>query len=598
MREIKANCSFCSLACPLIFRGGKRGPVFTGEALLSVDWDKSEESEYEGSLCARGNAAASFVSSPDRLNYPFVLGERTDFEAAVKEAASELSSIREKEGSDSIGILLGGDLTEEEASMAVRFAREVLETDNIMMLAPDDTPLLRGWYQSELSSVKPSGPKPEGNRSATLIVGDTFADHPCTARSVLEDRYGGRGNELIVVSPNVTNTAWFATRHIQCNPGGEAAAAVGLLKAAAEKSGADLPGELGKLVNGAGWNEIERLCGVKSDILIEAAETMLGAARVNTYISNLFGRIGAPALAQAAAEALTGICPGDSQFTTQLVQQNTLGVYSALQGVDRKKMLARLVEGKIKGLIILGLDLMSEYPAPAIEKAIREDTFTLATQIFRSTTAERANVVIPAASLSEKKGTVRPGFDREIVRDEGSIINPPGGVYTDAEVLQALSAAMGRELAGEGSTSAAMRRSGQIEWVSGEWSEYSASMKTLDGADIVLIPLSDPVHVGNGSLSSHFSWSRRTSPEPVLVIPAGLARELGISEGEKAVARTEGGSSSFKVKISDRIREGTVGVYIHYPTARKLFPWKLNSERGELELMPVGVTVSAEEKKS
>ncbi len=598
MREIKANCSFCSLACPLIYRGGRRSPVFTGDALLSVDWDQSEGTEYEGSLCARGNAAASFMSSPERLNYPFVLGERTDFAAAVKEAASELSSIKDQGGSDSIGILLGGGLTSEEASLAVRFAREVIGTENIMLLAPDDVPLFRGWYRSDLSSVRPAGGKPDGNRSVTLIVGDTFADHPCTARSVLDDRYGGRGNDLIVGGPNRTNTAWFATRHLKCNPGGEAAAALGLLKAAVDKSGAELPAELRKLVENTGWNEIERLSGIRSDKMEEAAESMLGAAKVTTYISNIFARIGAPALSEVAAEALTRICPGESSFNTQFVQQNSLGVYAALKGIDRSEMLANLVEGKIKGLVIMGLDLMSEYPAPEVEKAIREDTFTLATQIFRGTTAERANVVIPVASLSEKKGTVCPEFDRNIVRDEEDIIEPPGGVFTEAEFLEALSAEMGRELKLEQGSIPAVQRSGKMEWISEEWSDYTSEMKALDGADTVLIPLSDPVHVGNGSLSRHFSWSRRNSPEPLLVIPSGLAGELNIREGEKAVAETEGGSSSFTVRISDRIDEGVAGVYIHFPSARKLFPWKLKSNKGELEIMPVSVTISAEEKKS
>jgi len=598
MREIKANCSFCSLACPLIFKGGVRAPVFTAESLMSVDWDRSEGSEYQGSLCARGNAAASFVSSPERLNYPLVLGERTDFAAAVKEAASELSSIKEKEGSGSIGVLLGGNLTAEEACLAGKFAREVLETEKVMLMAPDDVPLFRGWFQSDLSSIKPAGSKPEGNRKATLIIGDTFADHPCTARSVLEDRYGGRGNDLTVVSPNTTNTAWFATRHLQCNPGGEAAAALGLLKAAAEKSGADLPGALKKLIGDTGWNEIERLSGIKSDIIIEAAESMLGAAKVTTYISNLFGRIGAPAMAEVAAEAFTRLCPGDAEFTTQFVQQNSLGVHAALDVTDRKKVLSSLVEGNLKGLVILGLDLMSEYPAPAVEKAIREDTFTLATQMFRGTTAERANVVIPAASLSEKEGTVRPEFGKEIVRDASSILTPPGGVFTDGEFLEALSSEMGREVKLEEKPSARMERSGNMEWISGEWSDYAAEMKKLDGADIVMIPLSDPVHVGNGAMSRHFSWSRRTSPEPVLVIPPGLSGELGISDGDTARAETEGGRSSFRVKVSGRIGEGTVGVYVHFPEARKLFPWKLNGEMGELNLMPVGVNITAEEKKS
>lgn len=598
MSEIKGNCAFCSLACPLIIKGGKRGAVFTDDSVLALEWDKSEGSKYGGSLCARGNAAVEFVSHPDRLNYPLVIGERATFEAAVKEAASQLASAKKDGGGDSIGVLVGGNLTNEEASLARKFAEEVLETGNIGLFAPDDIPLFRGWAGFDLSPLASAGPEPEGSKAVSLIVGDSFADHPCTAKDVLNRKYSGRGNDVIVVAPSRTNTAWFASKHLQCDPGGEAAVVIGMLKAAVEKSGAKLPGELDKLINGADWNEIERVGGVAEDSIREAAEAMLGAATVQTYVSNLFGRIGAPAVTEVAAEALTRICPGEASFTTQFVQQNTLGAHAAFAGTDSGKVLRDLADGKFKALVLLGVDIFSEYPAAEVEKALREDTFTLATQMFRGTTAARANVVIPCASLLEKEGTVFPEFTEKIKRTSENIIDPPGGVFTDGELLEALSEAMGKPLKLEKNVNLEIKRSGTGEWLTAEWKGYLSGMKELDGADTILIPLSDPVHVGDGSISRMLSWSRRTSPEPVIVIPNEMAEALNISEGEAVVVKTEGGSGIFGVKASGKMRNGTIGIYIHYPEARMLFPWKLDSDAGELTLMPVGAEISREEKKS
>ena len=109
MREIKGNCSFCSLACPLVFRGGGRSPVFGEESLLTLDWDASEDSKYGGSLCARGSAAVEFVSHPERLNYPWILGERSVMHAAVSETAKNLIAIKEEFGSDKIGVISNRD---------------------------------------------------------------------------------------------------------------------------------------------------------------------------------------------------------------------------------------------------------------------------------------------------------------------------------------------------------------------------------------------------------------------------------------------------------------------------------------------------------
>jgi anaerobic selenocysteine-containing dehydrogenase len=323
---------------------------------------------------------------------------------------------------------------------------------------------------------------------------------------------------------------------------------------------------------------------------------MLGAAKLDTYISNIFGRIGAPALAEVAAEAITRICPGDTTFNAQFVQQNTLGAYAAFSG-GGGKVLESLAEGKLKALVLLGVDIFSEYPAAELEKALREDTFTLATQMFRGTTAARANVVIPAASLIEKEGTVFPEFEEKIVRTKDDIIEPPGGVVTDGHLLEALSETMGKPIKLKG-CDIDIKRSGSGDWLSEEWVEYLNAMKEIDAAETVLIPLSDPVHVGDGSISRMLSWSRRTSPEPVLVIPLAMAEALNLSEGEEVTVKTDGGSGIFKTAASGRMSEGTIGIYIHYPEARMLFPWKLDKDKGELALMPVGAEISREEKKS
>jgi anaerobic selenocysteine-containing dehydrogenase len=152
MSEIQGNCSFCSLACPLVLRGGERGPIFTKDSVVTLDWDRSADSKYGGSLCARGNAVVEFMSHPKRLNYPFVLGERSTLDAAIQETAKNLAAVKEESGGGSIGILLGDNLTAEEAALSVRFARDVLGTERIALFAPDDVPLFRARLTCDLSS--------------------------------------------------------------------------------------------------------------------------------------------------------------------------------------------------------------------------------------------------------------------------------------------------------------------------------------------------------------------------------------------------------------------------------------------------------------
>jgi NADH-quinone oxidoreductase subunit G len=590
MSEMRGNCSFCSLACPLVIRGGARGPVFTKDSVLALDWDKGEDSKYGGSLCARGNAVVEFVSHPRRLNYPFVLGERTTLDAAIVEAAKNLGSVKEEYGGGSIGILLGENLTNEEAALCVRFAREVLGTENIALFAPDDVPVFRAHTACDLSGVTPAGGKPAGEREVTLVFGDAFAEHPCTAKIVLPSKYGARGSEVVVVSPELNHTAWFANRHLRCRPGGEAAVAAGLLKAAAEESGAGLTDELKGFVTGLEWGMIELNGGVSRDDIAGAAQSMLGAVTVRTYLSNIFGRFGDPALTTLFAAALTRICPGEGEFTPLFVQQNTRGIYSSIAGAGNGAVLGALGGDELKALMILGFDLFSVYPAAPVEKALREKKFTVSTQLFWGQTAARSNVVIPAAGLMEKRGTVLPAFDEELVRRE--TIEPPGGTISDGEFLLALAREMGVDLSPAAPAASPPARDPAYTSLSDDWSAYREAQGALDAADTVLIPWSEPVHAADGSLSRNFHWSAVTCPEPLLMVSRELAEEKKIADGDRVTVSSEGGEADLKVRVTDRLAGNVVGGTIHFPDVRKLFPWKLDARNNEIVLGPVPVTVT------
>ena len=589
MREIKGNCSFCSLACPLIFRGGGRSPLFGSESLLTLDWDTSEGSKYGGSLCARGSAIVEFVSHPDRVNYPWILGERSVMHAAVSETAKNLIAIKEEFGSEKIGLLIGDNLTVEEAALARMFAKEILGTENVALFAPDDMPVFRAYTSCDLSSVKAAGDKPEGDREVALIVGDAFADHPCTAKVVLPGKYGTRGSEVVVIAPELSNTAWFANRHLRCMTGGDAAVLAGLLKAQLEKGAGSVPAELQKLVEGLSWNEIESLAGVDKEQMVQAAESMLGAAKVRTYVSNIYGRFGNPALSVVLAEAVTRLCPGFETFTPQFVQQNTWGVYAALAGTNSSGVIEKLSKGELKALIILGLDIFSAFPAAPVEKALREKKFTVTTQLFWNQTASRANVVIPAAALVEKEGTVWPAFGEDLKRD--GRLESPGGTVSDADFLKRLAKEMGTEL-GEPPTVTVPARGGSCGWVVLEWSSYAGMLKELNLAETVLIPWSDPVHVGDGSLSRKLQWSHLSSPEPVLMISEELAGALGLDDGDRATVTSSAGQAALKIQKTDKLSRRVVGATIHFPAVRKLFPWKLDEKTGEICLAPIQVKVT------
>ena len=593
MKEIYTNCSLCSLACPLILKGGERQPIFTGEALLTVEWDTRPDSKFGGSLCARGNGIAGLVSHPKRLNYPFVMGERTRIEAAVKEVAKNLEQVKKEFGAKSIGIILGENLTNEEAATAVEFAERVIGSSNVALFAPDDAQLARGYLEYDMSGVKAPSGGPKGKNEAIFVVGDPFTEHPCVAKDLIKRRNAARGNEFIVVSPEVNHTAWFATMHLRCRPGGEAAVAAGIAKGIVSLSGASVPDEVSRFLGGIDWGDVESIGGVKKEEISNAARKIAEAAAVKTYISNIFARIGAPALTTAFAELATRSCAGEWEFNPQFVQQNTFGIYKELAGTSSGASIENILTDDVKGLIVLGVDLFSSYPAQIVENALRSKKFLATTQQFWNQTAERANVVIPAANLIEKSGTVSIAVDEDLVRKD--TVAPPGGAISEGEFLTLVASEMGHELTQTEVSRGEAKRSGTCRGIAEEWKDYCSGMSALASAKTILIPWSEAVHVADGAISRHLHWSDITCPEPELMVSREIAKGLNITDGAMVTVSSAAGEVTLRAQTSGKLEGGVVAATIHFPSVRKLFPWNFDKQRGEVVFAPVSVELKVKE---
>jgi predicted molibdopterin-dependent oxidoreductase YjgC len=98
--------------------------------------------------------------------------------------------------------------------------------------------------------------------------------------------------------------------------------------------------------------------------------------------------------------------------------------------------------------------------------------------------------------------------------------------------------------------------------------------------------------VADGAASRYFHWSQMTAPEPELRISRELARELKLDDGDIVTVTSDGGEAALKVKTTKRLKGKVVAATIHFPSVRRLFPWKLDDRYGEISLAPIPVTIS------
>jgi len=127
MKKVRTTCSYCGVGCQMILHVKENQVVkVTGAQDVPPNW---------GSLCVKGRFGFNFIASPDRLKTPLVKENgafrEATWEEALDKVTEKLQEIKDRHGSDSIGVLASARTTNEENYLAQKFTRAVLKTNNI-----------------------------------------------------------------------------------------------------------------------------------------------------------------------------------------------------------------------------------------------------------------------------------------------------------------------------------------------------------------------------------------------------------------------------------------------------------------------------------
>jgi predicted molibdopterin-dependent oxidoreductase YjgC len=111
-------------------------------------------------------------------------------------------------------------------------------------------------------------------------------------------------------------------------------------------------------------------------------------------------------------------------------------------GLTATEMFPAILEGKIKGMVILGENpMVSDPDSLHVEKALKAVDFLLVIDIFKTPTTDLAHVVLPGAAFAEKEGTFSNTERRvQLLR---KAVEPPGESKQDWQIIQELSSRFG-----------------------------------------------------------------------------------------------------------------------------------------------------------
>ncbi|KPL19796.1 MAG: hypothetical protein AMJ92_01085 [candidate division Zixibacteria bacterium SM23_81] len=596
----KTICPVCSLQDGLILQWQRSSPRFTEASPISVDYDM-ENPINEGSLCPRGNSIAELVDHPRRLTCPQIEGRDVPWQEALSQAAKSLKGLVKKHGPEALGVLAGGGLTLEEAVGIGKLARDVLGTQNVAALFPEDGDAFH--YLAQLGWDDGFSLKDLQGRQVIVLVGDVFMEHPVISKRILRAKYKDRHSHLFVIDSQATQTAGFAHQHLQPLPGTEPLVLAGLaqlLSASAQKKSGEFSLKLD-------LEAVAQATAVSQEQMATVASALNSAKDGVLIQSNLFGRLGQPGTCAFLGHVLTRLVPGKLAFLHLPVFWNGRGVYQVLSSGDKGQkaisgphILESIIEGKIKGLLLFGLDPLSAMPTDELDQAMKKLDFLLVADVFPTVSTELAHVLLPAAIGPEKGGQIL--YLNGDKQEFQPVVPAPGLARPEMDIFESLA----QQLSSDTKLSITpqdvkekLSQSGGIPWdrilpeVASRLTQQLTAEKGQDTAyPLYLVSTAVPAHLGDGSLTRNFSWAHRVCQAPCIWAHPSLMEKLQLKQGDQVQVSSQRGQAVFPVLANRGLADNVISAPAHFPEVRRLFSWNLDPRSGELEPGPERVLLS------
>jgi NADH-quinone oxidoreductase subunit G len=422
MNHVSTVCTHCGDGCKVTL-----GVRQTNDGSQIVRADNRDKSGINGDfLCAKGRFGFDFVESPERLTTPMVRNaqgklEPATWEHALRVAAAKLKEIRDTRSGAAIGVIGSNRSTNEENYLLQKFARTVLETNNIDHERTTDYPAFAralAGHQDRAASLRDIAAAP----AILLVGGNPTEEHPLLAW-------------LLRTNVRLNRARLYVAHHNPIKLDRQACAVQEL----PPHGYIDLPAflDLGKASFSKGVLAEESLIIVfGEEFRGEPVESLIswGLKRPNVR----FAYLGDHANSRGAADM--GLFPDLLPGYIPVPASGAFAEYKGLPQAPGKAMpeiFASAAQGELGALLVVGADPVS---ALAVDPQTLKKTFLIVQDMFLTETAALADVVLPSASLYEKTGTVTNTYgDVQLVQKAAD----RAGVKPDFEILVRLAGAMG-----------------------------------------------------------------------------------------------------------------------------------------------------------
>ncbi|MDH4184595.1 MAG: molybdopterin-dependent oxidoreductase [Nitrospinota bacterium] len=456
----RSICPHCAVGCSVMVES-KNNMV----ARIAADDDKGVNN---GNLCARGRFGFGAYQSKARLQAPVARAgqqaRETSWSAALDEVAGKLKAIREAHGPDSVAVIASERMSNEEAYLLQKVFRAGLGVNRIDTLSNMRNRSLNSGLFGQFGAAAPVIPYSMMAKAGSFLAFgcDMEKENPVVAnmaRMVMRDK----GTPIYIA--NTRNISFFPDPTIAARY--EYGAETELISALAEsgaKSAAGVDGAVVSAMAQALKRDGSPLIFIGKEIHDHPRSAQIVAA-----LLDLASRLGGWALlyreyANSQGVNDMGLSPANLPGYMKVAEKDSMAHYSARWGaaldglkVNEDDIFADLEAGKIKGLLVAGVDPSSHYPeGSAALAAMAKAEFLAVVESFETPVTRIAHVVLPAAVTVEKDGSYTNNEGRPQVFIKAT--TPMGQAKPEWEIFQEL----GTRLGMKGACRSAIEITGEI----------------------------------------------------------------------------------------------------------------------------------------
>jgi len=645
--QIQPEISYRPTVCPYCTSGCGVYLVVKNDKIIGQEPMKSYPTN-EGKMCIKGNNIYKLLSHPQRLRKPLVNGKECSWGKALELITEKFGGV----SAEDFGIIGSGKTSNEEGYVLQKFARVVMNTNNIEYCARFcHSSTVSGLGPAVGSGVMETSQLDINQADCIFLAGVNIQENfPGIARRIR--RAKNNGTKVIVLDPRITATVKnLADIHLQLIPGTDASLLNAMIKVIiddglenkqfikARTAGYD---ELKAFASNVDLEKAQKITSVPLDKIKASASAFAKAAKgcilydegITQHITGsdnvkllanmvlLTGHIGKPGTGVNPMRGqISGEGSGDMGCVNvfypgfKRVNKETAEHFQRLWGVESlpsqpgKTYMDILNTSKV--IYMVGVNPMISAPdSNNVRKSLEELDFLVVQDIFMTETAELADVVLPAATWVEREGT-HTGIDRRVYKIN-KIVEPPGQAKSDWWITMNIAKQMGfsdkfnynssKDIFEEIRTCVPQyagisyerleKTTGGIHWPCpsedhpGTPTMFTEKFNTPDGQGhfqpVDYKPPAEspdqeyPFILTTGRVIFHYhtgSMTRRTDnlysevPEAFIQIHPEDARELNISNGEKAIVKSRRGQLEIKTSISPDITRGVVFIPFHFNRA-------------------------------